>query len=666
MQTLTASSDNTRNIPLAGARLLKQAVFTLVAWCSISAAQSTYGANVNFQDIEEVIVVAHQRPIPANAIGSSVSVLDTDDFSKRINFDPSALLRTLPSLNVSQTGPFGGLTQLRVRGSESNHTLVLIDGIESNDPANGVGFNLSTLAGTAINRIEVLRGPQSARYGADAIGGVIAIQTADFSASPSPAVSVGLESGSHGFHQGHINGGWQQATGNAQWRNRFSATRALTNGSNASFFGSESDGFRNHSMSAASALNWQNGDELGFSLRQTSGSADGDPQDFAFPATATQGLVIDGDESNATRQRLTALRGKMRTGAWLHEFMLSQNASRTRFRRDGVVDSGLRGRLNKADWTVSRELLTDDVSHTLNLGMQYEQRKFRNFSASLLNANHQASDQQRSQFFEYLVRDAQRSLSVSARHDNNQRFANLTTWRLTATQRLTAHARAHASWGEGSANPTFFELFGFIPDSFIGNADLKPEQSKGWDLGIDTRFCAGACRLDITYFRSRLGDEVTTTFEPPSFLARAINLQGVSRRDGWEIALGTNISGSFGIDAHWTRLDSKDPDGVIEVRRPRSSGGFNMHYAFAGERGKASASWIYQGEMHDNEFVAATPETRGAIKSVSLVNLGISFQSTSETTLFFRAQNTLDKQYQQVLGFKAPGVTASIGFIWSI
>ena len=107
MQTLTASSDNTRNIPLAGARLLKQAVFTLVAWCSISAAQSTYGANVNFQDIEEVIVVAHQRPIPANAIGSSVSVLDIDDFSKRINFDPSALLRTLPSLNVSQTGPFG-------------------------------------------------------------------------------------------------------------------------------------------------------------------------------------------------------------------------------------------------------------------------------------------------------------------------------------------------------------------------------------------------------------------------------------------------------------------------------------------------------------------------------------------------------------------------------
>lgn len=127
--------------------------------------------------IEELIVVAHHTPTPASLVGSSISVLDAEDFSNRITFDPAALFRSLPSLNVSQTGPFGGLTEVRLRGSESNHTLVLIDGVEANDPANGAAFNLATLSGTSIKRIEVLRGPQSARYGSEAIGGVIAITT---------------------------------------------------------------------------------------------------------------------------------------------------------------------------------------------------------------------------------------------------------------------------------------------------------------------------------------------------------------------------------------------------------------------------------------------------------------------------------------------------------
>ena len=639
-----------------------------IALLASSAAMAANNDDLDDAAIEEIIVVAHHTPTPARLVGSSVSVLEADDFSQRITFDPAELLRMLPSLNVSQTGPLGGLTEVRLRGSESNHTLVLIDGVEANDPANGAAFNLATLAATSIKRIEALRGPQSARYGSQAIGGVIAITT-DVGASNAgtqPAVNVGLETGSHGFHQGQFSTSVQRPLGNAQWRNQVSATRALTNGSNASFFGAESDGYRNRSWSANSALYWADDRQLGLSIRQIHDSADGDPQDFAFPATPTQGLVIDGDENNASRQRLAALRGQTRTGKWLHEVMLSQNASRTRFRTDGEDSAGLRGELNKAQWTASREFTGDSLSHSLALGMQYEQRKFRNFSASFAGANHRARDQQRSQFIEYLLRADQRSISVSARHDNNQRFANLTTWRLTATQAITANTRAHASWGEGSANPTFFELFGFIPDSFIGNPDLKPETSKGWDFGVSTSFCDGTCRGDLTYFRSTLNDEVTTTFAPPTFLARAVNIDGSSEREGWELTLGADIGESVAVDAHWTWLDSDDAAGEVEVRRPRSSGGLNLHYAFAGDKGKASVSWVYHGEMQDNEFIAATPATRGTIKAVSLVNLGVSYAPSTSTTVFMRAQNVLDKEYQQVLGFRAPGATASLGVLVSL
>lgn len=633
---------------------------------SMALAENT--DDPNNPAIEEMIVVAHHTPTPASLVGSSTSVLDAEDFSNRITFDPAALFRSLPSLNVSQTGPFGGLTEVRLRGSESNHTLVLIDGVEANDPANGAAFNLATLSGTSIKRIEMLRGPQSARYGSEAIGGVIAITTRDGGTdlNAEPSVDLGLESGSHGFHQGQLNASFQQPLKSTQWRNQISATRALTNGSNASFLGSESDGYQNRSWSADSTLYWADDGELGLSVRQTRGSTDGDPQDFAFPATPTQGLVIDGDENNAVSQRLAALRGKTRTGKWLHEVMLSQNASRTRFRTNGEESSGLRGRVNKAEWTASRAFTSDVVTHSLALGMQYEQRKFRNFSACFAGANHRAKDQQRSQFVEYLLRTGQRSFSVSARHDNNQRFANLTTWRVTATQAITANTRAHASWGEGSANPTFFELFGFIPDSFVGNPDLKPETSRGWDLGLAADFCSGACRADITYFRSRLNDEVTTTFAPPTFLAKAVNTEGASQRDGWEATFGADIGSAVALDAHWTWLNSEDAAGEAEVRRPRSSGGVNLGYAFAGDKGKASVSWVYHGDMQDNEFIMATPEVRANIKGVSLVNLGISYEASTHTTAFVRAQNVLDKEYQQVLGFKAPGATASIGVIISL
>ena len=640
----------------------------LITLFTNSSAVAENDDNPNARAVEEMIVVAHHTPTTANLIGSSISALDTEDFSDRITFDPAALFRSLPSLNVSQTGPFGGLTEVRVRGSESNHTLVLIDGVEANDPANGAAFNLATLSGTSIKRIEVLRGPQSARYGSEAIGGVIAITTRDGSTdlNAEPSVGLGLESGSHGFHQGRLSAGFQQLLKSAKWRNHISATHALTNGSNASFLGSESDGCQNRSWNADSTLYWPDDGELGLSVRQTRGSTDGDPQDFAFPATPTQGLVIDGDENNAVSQRLAALRGRTRTGAWLHEIMLSQNASRTRFRTNGEENSGLRGRVSKVEWTASRAFNSDVATHSLALGMQYEQRRFRNFSASFVGANHRAKDQQRSQFIEYLLRMGQRSFSVSARHDNNQRFANLTTWRVTATQAITANTRTHASWGQGSANPTFFELFGFIPDSFLGNPDLKPETSRGWDLGLAADFCNGACRADITYFRSTLNDEVTTTFTPPTFLAKAVNIEGSSRRDGWEATFGADIGSAVALDAHWTWLYSEDAAGEPEVRRPRRSGGVNLGYAFAGDKGRASVSWVYHGDMQDNEFILATPEVRANIKGVSLVNLGISYEASTHTTAFVRAQNVLDKEYQQVLGFKAPGATASIGVILSL
>ena len=643
---------------------------TVLGLTFVSTVVFADGTTATDAEIEEMVVVAHHTPIPGHLVGSSISLLNTQAFADRITFDPSALFRSLPSLNLSQTGTFGSLTSIRLRGSESNHTLVLIDGVEANDPANGAAFDVSQLAGTSIDHIEVLRGPQSARYGAEAIGGVIAIYTQPSNASDlleDPALTVGLETGSHGFHQGNLSAEMIEQVGTAVSRSQLSMTRAITNGSNASFYGSESDGYRNRTWSADSSLRWDDGSELGLSARETRNNLDTDPQDFAFPETPTQGLVIDGDNSTAARQRLVGLHGRMTNGSWLHELKLSQNASKTRSKVNGEDDSGLKASLRKADWTASRDYVTGEVIHSLALGIQYEQRRFRNFSAALLSANHKARDKQLSQFAEYLVRSDTRSVSVSTRHDRNDRFDNLTTWRVTGTQALRDDVRVHASWGEGSANPTFFELFGFIPQSFAGNPDLKPESSQGWDLGLSGEATDGQYAWDLTYFRSRLNSEIVTAFGPaPDYFSQPINLDGTSRREGWEASLTTKVNEQLTVDANVTLLDSEEPGGRREVRRPRRSGALNTHLAFADDRGKASLSLIYNGEMQDSEFITATPTDRAEIKSVTLLNAGVSYRPNERTTLFFRGQNLLNKEYQQVFSFRAPGVTASVGVIVTV
>ena len=613
---------------------------------------------------DEIIVVANYLPTPQQLVGSSISVIDTDTFSARTLFDPAALFRTLPSLNVSQTGPFGGLTEIRLRGSESNHTLVLIDGVEANDIANGSTFNLSQLAATDIKRIEVLRGPQSARYGSETIGGVIAIYTQDEDLGEQQSnITLGVESGNRDFYQGSLGARVQRPVGDAMWGNQFGVTRAITDGSNASFFGSENDGYRNRSWHLSSALDWQDGQQLGISFRQTNSDADGDPQDFAFPSTATQGLVIDGDERNVIRQQLAAIRAKVVTGAWQHSLTLSRNDNKTRFRVDGLDNSGLEGTLEKADWAASRRYNAGTVEHAVTVGLQYEERQFRNISAGTPSANHEAQDRQRSQFVEYLLQGDTQALSISLRHDNNERFANLTTWRITASRIINEQLRVHSSWGEGSANPTFFELFGFIPDSFAGNANLEPEQSKGWDIGLNGSGCQNRCQWDLTYFRSRLQNEITTVYEAPQFLATPVNVDGTSRREGWELSLGSRVTQSLDVDANFTWLDSDDAAGLEEVRRPSRSGSINAHLGFADRRGKASLSVVHNGRMQDSEFIYATPETRATLNAVTLLNAGISFALSDGTTVFARGQNLLDKKYQQVLGYRAAGVTASIGIM---
>ena len=216
--------------------------------------------------------------------------------------------------------------------------------------------------------------------------------------------------------------------------------------------------------------------------------------------------------------------------------------------------------------------------------------------------------------------------------DWNDRFANATTARGTVSHILlrsdSAQSRLHFSFGQGITNPSFFELFGFAPATFIGNPDLKPEQSNSFDLGWSQSFAANIAgqdtrwNVDVTYFAADLQNEITTIYDS-NFMSTPINLETDSKRSGVEVSADANFGENWQLGAAYTRLRARE-NRIEEVRRPRHSGQIRLSRNFANNRGRASIQFLHNGRRTDSEFIYATPETRVDLQPYTLTNVGVS------------------------------------------
>ena len=610
--------------------------------------------------IEEVLVLANHLPSNVKTVGSSVSAINVGNFARQANFDVSQLLRTIPNMSVNRAGPLGALTQVRIRGAEANHTLVLIDGVEVNDVGNGSEFNFAHLAGADISRIEVLRGPQSARFGADTIGGVIGIFT-NQAKEPGVKTHVSLESGSFQTHYGSAGVSVAQSQGENLWAGQLNVSRIISDGYSASALGNEKDGFEDSSVRGSLSYQWGDASLFKVTLNQSEIDAQGDKQDFDFPSTATQGLVIDADQNNASKQRFANILLQTEYFGWQQQLSISENSNRSRFFDTGTLISGLNGERTKVDLQNSKIVQAGDLTHSWLIGVQHEGREFENIYPTIGGANYAAKDRQLGLVGEYVLQTPNRSVALSVRNDNNQRFDNATTVRVTLSQNLPQNLRLHSSWGQGIANPTFFELFGFTPNSFTGNPNLQPEESTSWDFGLSGSLLDDQISFDLTYFSADLTDEIETVFDMTTFTSSPVNQTGSSQRHGWEMSLDTAIGEQLSLSAHWNFLHSREPDARVEVRRPEKSGSISLHYASSNDLSRVSLQVLHNGKNQDSEFIFSTAEDRVTLSSYTLVNLTASYQLKPNVTLYLRGENLLDDDYQQVFGYRAPGVGVYAG-----
>ncbi len=600
------------------------------------------------ESLQTLVVTASRNPTPLSRVGSSVTVIDRSDIEARQTLFVTDLLRQVPGLGVSQNGNLGALTQVRMRGAEGNHTLVLIDGVEANDPVSGAEFDFGQLLTTNIDRIEILRGPQSALYGADSIGGVVNIITRG---AAQPALTMNLAGGNLG----------NRALGASLAGNRqdlkfsVAADYIETDGTNIARSGTEADGSDNLTLSGK--LDWTPSDSLriGLNVRRVDAKVEFDDQDFAFPPTPTQGLIIDTDGERFGEHWYAGL--NMAVGAadapWQHRLNVDLTSTDNEFTAAGLFTSGSKGERLKFGYQTQWQFAQ---RHDLTFAVERELLDYRNRGASALSLETQAQrDDQNSVIAEYRGNWSEIDISLSARHDVNERFADATTYRLTASRPLGDHSRLRASFGTGISNPTFFELFGFFPGSFVGNPAIKPERSQSFDVGFEQRLLNNGLTLDLTYFQADLDNEIQTIFDFNTFLASAVNLTGKSRREGVEAAVHFQPYDHWRVNGTYTYTDSRQDDGRVEVRRPRHLASLNGSLDFARGRGMVYLGIDYNGAQQDNEFIFTTPEDRAELASFTRVNGAIHYAVNQRLTLTGRVDNLLDDDYEELFSFVAPG-----------
>jgi vitamin B12 transporter len=609
--------------------------------------------------LPETVVSANRVAVPSREVGSSVTVITGEEMQERQIRVVADALRDVPGVSVSRTGPRGGFTQVRIRGNEGNHTKVFIDGVEVNDPSGDVEFDFAHLLAADIERVEIIRGPQSALWGSDAIGGVINVITKR--GKSGTRASGYLEAGSFDTYSG--NAALRGAGKN--YRYALSGSFLKTQGVNMSRFGSGKDGYKNGTLNVSGAVDPTETLELSVNGMYIKNNVQSDPQDFA------SGLFFDGDQERDGDQFYGRAQGKLKVfgGQWEHIF--GGNYTDTSFKNtfDQDFSSANTGTKSRLDYQTNVFFSTPEsaMDHTVTLYAEYTHETFTNEVAEFAEANQKQSNDATSVAGEYLLAlDRRYFLTGSLRYDNNDLFKNSTTYRITlAYQPPETGTRVHSSFGTGVKNPGFFDLFGFVPgpDSFDGNENLNPESSIGGDIGIEQKFFQERLVMDFTYFRSVLTDEIVTVFLPggPPFMTTVANQTGESTRQGLEISAAAAITKSLNLTAAYTYTDAKDPDGRDEVRRPKNIASLALNYLLPSRRGNVNLNIQYNGPMEDSEFGFLTPNDRVDLPSFTLVTLAGAYNFNKSVQFFGRIENLLNQDYEEVWSAQSPGIGVFAG-----
>ena len=596
-------------------------------------------------DDSGIVVTATRAPTPLDQVPASITVLDKATIDRAQDIGATELLLRTPGISMSRNGGYGTATSLRIRGAESEQTVVVIDGVKLNDPSStGGGYNFANLLIGDAQRIEVLRGPQSTLWGSQAIGGVVNI----FTASPQAPIegSFDIEGGSRDTVSARAALGG--VSGPLSWR--IGGQSFTTEGISAiapAFGGGERDGYTNRNVAGRAELALGANASIDLRGYYSTGRVEidgfsGDAPDYSHNRefVGYAGLnfaLLDGRLRNRIAYNYTDTDRDSYSPELEQPLSFEAAGKNRRFEYQGIFD------------------LSDRISATFGVENERSRFKSRSPSGSLsdpLPDFVRGKAEITSVYGQLTVRPLDGlTINGGVRHDDHNRYGGRTLFSAGGIWTLPSGTTLRASYGEGFKAPSLYQLF-----SEYGNVNLDPERAHGWEAGAQQAFFGDMLTIGATYFERTTtgqiiynGCDVGTTdplcvvpgTDTPRWgyylnVARA-EAHGVEADAAFRLG-GLTLDGNYSWTVAEDRSAGTANEGNWLPRRPRHLANASLSYDFAfGLTLGSAVRWA--GKSYDN----ASNATR--LDDYTLVDLRAEYRLSESLRLFARAENVFDEQY---------------------
>jgi vitamin B12 transporter len=604
-------------------------------------------------ELEPIVISSSRYPEPAGQVGSAVTVIGREEIEASRAENVAELLETVPGLTVNSAGGVGGTVSASIRGAEADQTLVMIDGVRVNDPAStGSEFDFAIFSLGNVERIEIIRGPQSGVYGGDAIGGVINIITRKGEGDPHGVAEA--EGGSYKtfaqrVHAGASRDGWSMSAAASNFR---------TSGFSRFSGGTEDDATRKQSINAR--LDYDSSPVFGLTV--TAGRYELDAELDSVSLASNQ------DTADKTSKLLQLATATARLNLLDGDFQNKLTAFIADSHRDFFDDNGAQGTPVPIGRTSTFDGVSRGFEYQGDLAVRSVDRLV--FGGKIDQQTARATDDDAKFGFQprYDVEEVWRSafalysfnptdvlnLTAALRADEFGPAGTEATWRLSGSYRFPElGAKLRASYGTGAKAPTIqqrFENSGFA----IGNPDLSVETSRGFDIGLDQELAGGAVTLSGTYFSSAIDDLIATEFDPLSGKLTFVNVDSAAI-DGIELAAMWKAASWVTLRGAYTHLDAVDAETGLKLQR-RPDDAFNLRatvYPVDGLTLTASVTYIGERFSRSGE--------RDLLDEYVRVDLAGTYALAPDVEVFFRAENLLDAEYEEVKDFGTAGRSGYFG-----
>jgi vitamin B12 transporter len=603
--------------------MVKRSVIIMSTLLFITAA----AAAQNPLTMDPVVVTASRVATPLSQANSAITVISAEQIEASGQPLLTDVLRQVPGLDITRSGGAGGNVSVFIRGTDSKHTLILVDGIEFNDPVDPTGAaNITHLSTDNIERIEIVRGPQSVIYGSDSIGGVINIITKKGKGKPAAdllveggsyrtwkeraAFDVGSQSGYLAFSAGHI-----ESDGFSSAHTKY--------GNN------EKDGYRNTTFSLNTGGRYTELFELNVKLRYTDSTFDYDAPKVDADNTGTYEALTAGIDSTF---HLLAER-------WQLKLALNRTIIDREDQNESFGSSSFDGTKDKLEL---QNRIQISAQNTLVFGAEIEQEDAQSSFGQDDRATHRAT------YLENRLSINAFDANFGVRLDDHQEYGSHTTWRIAPAYRFSAtDTRIRAAIGTGFKAPSLFQLY----DSFSGNPNLQEEKSLGYDIGIEQTLFKGTVVVDMAWFYNDIED-VIEWIPTGSFTGQYRN-GGNIRSQGIETAIDIYPVDILSLQLGYTYTDTKNKeDGARLLKRPLHKGHMDINL-YPINKLEINGNLVFVGQRDDFGGIE--------LGSYTLVNLAASYAATETLKLFGRIDNLFDKDYEEVAGFGTAGLSAYAG-----